>query len=329
MNDKQHEHQPPVVRPDAPIAGVTPVQDGHRKKRLYVVLGMILLLVVVIVALIVKNAFFVTNNQEMTGESVTITSSDRAVDNVMNTTDGKAVIYVKQTAATGAQTSDGSIIYDFAPYQPDGFEYKTLPASGKGVGFALSAESATSQYTKMNDALRASGLSQKSTDTADAGGILSQKDSTLVSYVVYTSKDTVCSLAHIDASRTVVRQHIVSVGCAEKAAYAEAAQAVAPLYAARNDTQKSSEPQTFALLANEAGAEGYRRAAVFQTKSSTSSERIVSFYYSDAKAQKWTYLTALGSDGMTPCSLYVGDAIKKAFKGTSCYDSSTKAVSVI
>lgn len=301
----------------------------HVAKRAYIVIGISLVLIAIVVATLLRVVPQAEKQDDTGNRPATVTADERTIDDIMNVSDAKTVVVTEEATTTGAQAPDGSLVYDFAPYQPEGVQFKTLPSTGKGVAFAMDRSGADAQLTKLSALLTSNGYAEKSTDVSDAGGLRAQRADDIVSYKVYTSDKAVCSLAHIDASKTATGQHVIGVGCASIPEYQKNAQATEPFYAARSDKNSRSAPEVFSLLKTEDGEDGYKRAAVYQNKSSSSAEMVIALYYSNEKGDNWTYLTAIDRDGTTPCSLYAPESIKKAFKGTACMDHASKTLTTI
>ena len=74
--------------------------------------------------------------------------------------------------------------------------------------------------------------------------------------------------------------------------------------------------------------DGYKYAMIFQDDDNESDDSqtphsSTGYYFHAPDIGEWTYLTTVSIGQAPVCSIYNTDTLKKAFKGTTCYEKQT------
>lgn len=284
---------------------------------------------VVLAGIGVATWYFLAGPGAQTSEStsddnstVSIAPYEEHMAAVLNDVKGEVAI-ASTVTSLGGQTTSGALVYDFAPYQVTGTSFKVLPATGNGTAVAVENEAAALAALKSAEGLliEKGAMKRISDSTADAGGLASQSLAQVVSYAIYRSNDSVCSLAHLAAAGA----HMVSIGCADTKEYESAASAVKPFvdaYAKANPA-KTDGAQIFSAPDIKDGSNGTKQVTLYQRVSGQTAAGGASLYYQAKNSTEWQFIGG-GYTGTIPCKIFVSSDQKAAFKGGFCYDEATK-----
>lgn len=235
----------------------------------------------------------------------------------------------------GGTTDDGYIIYSYPSLKIDGYDYRVQPLKGEGRGYSGDSITAAEDYDTFVKFFTDNHYA-KTSSINDNNGYISSKDSvTFIAYATYESADTICSVWHADASQTGLKNHIASVGCADKASYNESALQVKPFYTAYKSTTKASANELiFGTINSSDAKDGYKNAVVYQddatiaTKANNNERTFFHGLYTSAPgSSSWTYVDKY-KDELPVCSIFKTDDLKKAFSGTRCTDADNQIKSI-
>lgn len=254
--------------------------------------------------------------------TVSIAPYEEHVAAAFNDVKGEAAI-ASTVTSLGGHTASGALVYDFAPYQVAGASFKVLPATGSGTAVAVGNESAALAALKSAEGLlmEKGAMKRISNNVADAGGLASQSLARIVSYAIYRSNDSVCSLAHLTAAEV----HMVSIGCADTKEYESAASAARPFVDAytKANQAKTDDVQIFSAPDIKEGSDGTKNVTLYQRSSGLSVVGGASLYYQAKNSAQWQFIGG-GYAGSIPCKIFVSPDQKAAFKGGFCYDEAAK-----
>lgn len=230
-------------------------------------------------------------------------------------------IFVDSVTSLGGQTKDGSIVYDFAPYQVDGMAFKSLPVTGTGFAVSVAQDKADEQYgllVKFFDSHKDKFQPQDIFVTG-AGGLSVQSDGiTIENYKMFVSSDAVCSLAKL--ANLVSSYKAISLGCAGISSYQESAQTAAVLYqAAKKADSKNASILTLSNPNIVDGKNGAKRAFVYQKGSESGTNGLYAYYQNPNAA--WQQFGVIPESGSFTCSQFASAVLKAAFDGMSCESS--------
>lgn len=232
---------------------------------------------------------------------------------------------ISTVTSLGGQTSEGTLLYDFAPYRSGDELFRSLPATGYGKAIQMSdAGSALSVFQLAHEVLTTqSDMTRMSENSKDAGGLLSQSRATLSRYATYRSDDTICSLAYLTGSGA----HVVSIGCAAQAEYKKAADGARPFSEAyqRVNGAELTQKTVFGAPEVTTGKNGVMGATLYQKVDDKSASGGVYVYYrpSSENTRSWQLLGG-GYMGPVPCGIFKTDEQKAAFATRTCYDDIQK-----
>lgn len=235
----------------------------------------------------------------------------------------------------GGTTQDDYLVWDLPFYRVAGNKFLNAPTEGVGKAYAGNSIDTSSQFTSLSLFFKKYGYSQIEED-ADFKGYLSYNQAvTFDDYRVYESDNMVCAVSHMDASDSLLKNHVASVGCAEKASYKKAAEALQPFYKAyvKGKSNPSSE-LVFGNAVEVKGSDGYRGVALYQedpTQVVPDGEPnfFRGLYFKASGDNEWTYVTSARGGEILYCSEYSDAMLKKAFKGVTCFDQTTQKNSTV
>lgn len=232
---------------------------------------------------------------------------------------------IATVTSLGGQTSEGTLLYDFAPYQVEDDSFRSLPATGYGKAIRLpDAASALSVLQLAHELLTTeTDMTRMSESVKDAGGLTSQNRATLSRYATYRSGDTICSLAYLTGSGA----HVVSIGCAAIAEYKKAADGARPFSEAYQKVYgtEATNKTVFGAPDVTTGKNGVMGATLYQKNHDSSTSSGVYVYYRPASVntRAWQLLGG-GFMGPIACSIFKTDEQKAAFAARTCYDDVQK-----
>lgn len=296
------------------------------RKRKYLAIG---ICSVVFIGLVVALWFWLaplgsSNEVDRTdsGGTAAVEPKDEHVAAAFAEVKGEAAV-IETVTSLGGQTTEGALVFDFAPYQVGGASFKTLPATGDGTAVRVTdASTATAAFKAAHERLTTQGKMTRTSDSVkDAGGLVSQDKASITSYAVYRSQDAICSLAHVTGSGT----HVVSIGCASIAEYEKAASAIRPfaeVYAKANPTLDAKATILGAPDIAD-GKDGIKGATLYQRVQGNEASSGVYLYYKNVSNSAWQLLGGPYSNTV-PCKAFVTNEQKAAFAGHTCNDEAQK-----
>ncbi len=317
--------------PDTPL----PLQKKKSKKKLIVFL---ILALVVIGAAVAAFVYFVIPNyitpkvaNDDTGyASATHFDSAKALVSDVTTDLSGSVVDAVVTSGFGGKTADGFGAYSVPTYKVGDRKYANLPATTSGTSYKGSSVDAASNYTALTDFFKKNKFKTLSSGK-DTTGINEwfSNDLKYISFASYESSNILCMAWHVDASSTAIKQHVTSVGCADKSSYEAAAKELDQFFAAYTKGEDSpTETIVLGVPMGSPGADGYENVTLYQEDPIQTEAKVFQGLYYRAKGEKdWTFF--IGSYGLLSCSEYKTDVLKKAFKDFSCYNESTKAYTTV
>lgn len=300
---------------------------SHKKKLIAAVVTILIVVAVAVAALWYFMAGPGSMGEQSGSEGTDVTAAAPYQEHVaaaFGDIKGEAAQIVSVTSL-GGQTDEGTLLYDFAPYQVEGTSFKSLPASGEGTALRVAdAGNATSALQLAHELLTSQGgMTRMSESVKDAGGLVSQNRATVSSYATYRSNDTICSLAYLTGSGA----HVVSVGCAAISEYKKAADTAKPFVEAFKAANASTDTAKMIFSAPDVtnGADGVRGATLYQRVLDKNDTSGVYVYYNPAKDSKasWQLLGGAYTSSI-PCQAFKTSEQKAAFATRTCYDESQK-----
>lgn len=278
----------PTVAPAVEQHAPAPKKTGPHAK--YIILAVVLALVVVLLAAAAW-VFLVLKD----GSSDTRTANgDRSAAAVVEYI-GEDAFFEKETesighevvtvTAMGGQTSEGFVLYDFAPYRVSGASYYSLPATGSGEVYRVDTKDAETSYAAITKSLEKLGYSAVSNNESLRGGLGLNTSTTIESYDIFSTDEAICSVARLSGAGSTEKQ-LISIGCASVADYRATSTAVKPFYEAyRLASSSMTNSVVFSNPEIVDDANGAKRASVYQQNSS---ERAVHTYVQSGESG-WTY----------------------------------------
>lgn len=323
LEKAEHKEQVPIE---------LPVKKPSSKKKWTIVVA-----VVLIVAALGAGGFFLTTKkaeQEKAAEAskaaapTRFESSNKLVSSIKPALRG-ATVDVAVYDGLGGHTTDGFGAYGVAPYKVGDRKYSNYPGDSSGISYKGSSVVAEKNYEKISDFFKKNKF-KTLTSGKDSYGLNEwfQDDLRYVSYATYESDDIVCMTWHVDASTTVIKDHVTSVGCADKSSYEDAAKSLDQFFAAYTKGESSpAEKIVMGVPSATDGADNYENVVMLMEDPSELDTQFEGLYYRKKDTKEWTYFT--GSYGPLECSEYNSDTLKKAFKGFNCYDSQAQAYKTV
>jgi len=339
MNEKQHEtQQDQAVTETAPSdtvgqdvhEPVQPVVHAVTKRRKW---PWVVLVVVVLIAVAAAAYFFLKPPAKQEAKKAPAFATAQSAVDTVTAQINKDPLVVTSLNGLGGTTQDNYLVWDLPFYRIAGNKFLNAPTEGVGKGYAGNSIDAARQFTTLSSFFENHEYKQIEKDT-DFKGYLSYDQAVIFDdYRIYESDNMVCAVSHMDATDTLLKNHVASVGCAEKASYKKAADALRPFYAAYvRGKADVSEELVFGNAVEGKGADGYKNAVLYQEDPvQVAPEGEPGFfrglYYKAPGDKQWTYFTSARSE--LACSAYTTDILKMAFHGSSCYDEATRKNSVV
>ncbi len=217
---------------------------------------------------------------------------------------GNILIATETTNSGSGLTDDNTYVYGEASIQVEGRKYKNFPKTGFGIATSTDKAAATANLDIIKGILEKANLS-----TADSTAMLTDEDnnSNLV-YATFSSSKIICLLS-VDKFKS----YQISIGCADRSSYVDAAKEIEPFYAAYMATsvpKDAADNLVFGLPEIKAGVDGYKNANIYQGA-------FVGLYYMEP-GKNWTYF--IGTQSELECAQYNTDALRKSFSGETCYN---------
>ncbi len=191
-------------------------RHSFSKKWALVTVGFLIIVSVVVYALTYWH--FVHQNEvqvnDQTGaNSLNTGSAQGVIDGVVTLELGGTALDITSYSGMNGQDSSGQIVYHVAPHNVEGRTFKNIPASSVGAGFVASDAESGVNYTQLTQYLTDNKFNQVSGyDTA----FTTEDDAVeFIEYSVYTSNQVVCSVEHVDATNTSIKDFYTSIACAD------------------------------------------------------------------------------------------------------------------
>jgi hypothetical protein len=317
--------------PDTPL----PIQKKKSKKKLYISLVLVLLIVAAVVATIVYYVIPKTTTptvvKDDTGyaNATKFESAKKIIEQITPDLKG-GIVQIAQANGFGGKTADGFGAYSVPPYKVGDRKYSNLPATSNGVSYKGSSVEATDNYNVLANFFKDNKFKEL-TSGKDTAGINQWFSPELqyISYATYESNDLLCMIWHADATPTTIKNHVTSVGCAEKSSYEAAAKELDQFYTAyAKNTSPGSGGVVLGMPVGSQGLGGdYINMTVYQEDPDQLDTQFQGLYYRAKDQTEWTYFT--GAYGLIDCSEYNTDILKKAFNDFSCWNAASKTYSTV
>ncbi|MDB5176343.1 MAG: hypothetical protein JWN75_11 [Candidatus Saccharibacteria bacterium] len=316
--------------PDTPL----PIQKKKSKKKLIIFLVLALLVIGVAIAAVVYyvvpkyTAPKVVKDDTGYATATKFESAKKLIDQVNPNLKG-GVVQVAEATGFGGKTADGFGAYSVPVYKVGDRKYSNLPGATTGASYKGSSTEAASNYTALTTFFKKNNFKQL-TSGKDTKGINQWFSSELqyVSYATYESSNLLCMIWHVDATPTSVKNHVTSVGCADKSSYEAAAKELDQYYTAYAKGTTGGSEVVLGMPMVSLGADNtYINAVVYQEDPDQLDTQFQGLYYKTNGQKEWTYFT--GAYGLLSCTEYNTDVLKKAFKGFSCYVDASKSYSTV
>lgn len=323
--------------PSASSVSPLPPNDTKKgsRKRVFTIIA---ILIVVLIVVAVAATFFLLkkeapDSKDQLTAATNFSSARELVDSVAPQLEGKLI---ETAVANGisAYDADGRYIYGAPVLRMDDEGFGVLPLTVTGEGYASDAAQADANYKALQEFFKKNKFVENVNESSIAGRA-SDADGAVqyVGYGEYQSSTMLCSTYHIDATPTELGAHLVSVGCAEKASYNEAAKSLKPFFTAYKKVNNTVSQDVVLGLQTVSegseGSEGYSYALIYvederQFKDDQDATPLIGYFYKAANSSDWVYADAVSVNETAYCTFFETDILMKAFKGTECYDASTQ-----
>lgn len=185
--------------------------------------------------------YFVHQNEVQVGNqtsanSLNLGSAQGVIDGIVTLQLGGVALDITSYSGMNGQDSNEQIVYHVAPHNVEGRTFKNIPATSMGAGFVASNAESGVNYTQLTQYLTDNKFNQVSGyDTA-----FTTKDDAVafVEYSVYTSDQVVCSVEHVDATNTSVKDFYTSIACADIKDYVAVAKNFDAVYRSYESSDK-------------------------------------------------------------------------------------------
>lgn len=294
MNDVENERN----TIDEPSSS-SPKQDSDvvkkTNKRRWWILVLCLVVIMAVATFVVGSYLFgapkpTTENQAVGSTKVEPSATRTVIDATISTTEGSTINDAKVTSL-GGQDKDGMPIYEFAPHLVSGAAFRTYPRTGVGVAIIVPAAAASERVAAITKIFTDNKLKDSGTSTTSLGFLSLRRDATVVSYSVYESDETTCSLALL-AAKAQQDTQLLSVGCAEEISYKQSASSIEPFYEAYKRTASNELGNTSVLSAPEItdGKDGSKKATVYHSKLSGMAQMLL--YEKQSHSSDWRFVSS-------------------------------------
>ena len=290
-------------------------QKNYKRQWLFVVVGIAVVLVIasIVYAIVYKAAV----------KSDDLTTATAAVNSIKAKLVGTP-LQTQAVAGMGGKTVEGYAGYTLPVYEVAGKQYETSPSNGKGFGVITTPRISSDNYKDLQTYLTKNHFSVVNTQAGKGiAAFLSQGHNVNVAaYTVYDSTDVRCVTWRLDITNIQADSNVTSVGCADKSDYQKMADVVQPYFEAYGINDKiSNEVYGAPVVAD--GSDGYKNAVLYQEvvykDSSAGTDTIKVYYYKPVNGD-WTYFHLNRGSEIVNCSTFT-DVYKKAFAGSTCYDT--------
>lgn len=247
-------------------------------------------------------------------------------------------VSIREATGVSAVDSEGNYVYGAPVYKPNGFAYGSLPLEVEGVAYVGNSDVSSKNYELLKRFFEDNNFTKRFS-TANVPGYISDTDDAVnyIAYAEYESNKFLCSVYHADATSISLKGHVVSMGCADKASYVQAAKGLQPIYEAYRKGEKDvSDKLVFGFVREKSGADGFKYAVIYQEDENVSfvgredsPAALTGLYYQAPGQSDWTYFMITPVDSQPSCASYNSDVLKKAFSGHQCYDEAAKKDSTV
>ena len=332
--------EPKLAEPsDSPLAESPLIitRKSRLSKRSFFIIGFAFITVIVaaIAIWLAYASLHKPTNSDDLSKATRFNSVTDLIASATETTKGEQLDTVKNDGL-GGTTEDGFLVYSYPSLLVEGYEYRVQPLKGEGRGYSGDSVAADSDFTGFTKFLTDNHYVKTSTIDGNNGYISAKDSVTYSKYSTYESNDIICSVWHADASQTDLKNHIASIGCADKASYKESAAQLKPFYTAYKSANAnvSSSELIFGSITLADARDGYKNASVYQddptvaTKPNNNERTFFQgLYYTAPGSSAWTYVER-AKDALPLCSTFSTDVLKNAFSGTQCAASNGSASSI-
>jgi hypothetical protein len=310
--------------PDTPL----PIAKKKSKKKLIISLIVTLLVIGVAVAAVVCYVIpkyatpKVVKDDTGYANSTKFESAKKLIQQVTPDLKG-GVVEVTQSNGFGGKTADGFGAYSVPVYKVGDRKYSNLPSTSSGASYKGSSVEAAANYTALTTFFKENNFKQLKSGK-DTNGINQwfRAELQYVSYATYESSNLLCMIWHVDATPTAIKNHVTSVGCADKSSYEAAARELDQFYTAYAKGTTGGQEVVLGMPVGSKGADNYINMTLYQEDPDQLDTQFQGLYYRTTDQTEWTYFT--GAYGLLSCSEYNTDTLKKAFKDFDCYNDATK-----
>lgn len=225
--------------------------------------------------------------------------------------------------------NQGVAVYKLPYYATAGSSFKNLPYKGAGTAFKSDVSQSEVNYTKLESFFIQNNFRPLVLAGEDTSYIAEGIEVPFTNYAVYESGEMVCSIWRADVSSiSTPGTNLVSVGCADKTNYVDAASDILPLYTSYAKSDGKHEALRFALPNIADSNSGYKRADVYQEDYGldTKTKSFIGLYYLSPGSSEWKYFGKHGTkpDQLPACDIFNTAELKTAFAGYTCYDKTLK-----
>lgn len=243
-------------------------------------------------------------------------------------------LVVTSASGIGGLTAQGYVAYTLPPYRITK-EYQTVPTHGAGQGILSDITTSKTNYQQLQDFATSQHFIAVGGADAHSGKsfpsyLMRPYTGTVQSYALYDAASIRCVIWRMDITGLSPGNAITSIGCADKGDYKQVAEIVAPFYDAyAKRAGNPTDSLVFGLPVTSNGQDGFRSTKIYQettakdpgrspTNQADSPRALDAWYYKTTDTTEWTlFAAALGTPS---CSAYTTETIKKAFKGTNCWN---------
>lgn len=340
----------PVVTTQAPDASKSVNLDGAElpdthshspyseppksKKKLFIALAAALVIILAGVAavyfLLLQRPAETAKETDPLAAATKFASPQALVDAVEPDLDG-VVTEVAGKTGVSAYDADGYYIYGAPVYKESGDQFGVLPLTVTGGGYVSDSVKAAANYAALTDFFKNHKFAERVTDSDIAGPVSDADDDVRYDdYAEYESSNLLCTIYHADATPTLLAAHIVGIGCADKASYAEAKRVLQPFYESYIKVNKEvSKNLEFGLQKQSNGSSEYNYALLYQDDDAQFDKdeevkSLVGYYYKKAGDRNWTHFMTMKIGEVPYCATFNTEVLRQAFAGIDCYDEASQ-----
>ncbi len=265
-------------------------------------------------------------------------SAEAAVAAVKPQVSGK-ILDVAESNGVRAVSSSGYFAYGPPAAAVSGSPFAVLPLTSSGAGYTGNSVVSSENYNTLVGFFERNKFKKVQSYENEIGPLSdSNEEVRYVAYSEYESSNLRCSVLHADASGTALKNHVVSLGCAEKQSYEQAAKLLRPLYSAYVKTNKTTPKNVMMGLArNSSDSKNYEYIMTYQEEENSNADasgastvsQLNGYYYKAASSNEWTLFKVINSNDTPACSVFDTAELRSAFKGVECHDESKKGKSAV